>query len=250
MRITKETLLSRENFHLSQRSTNSKTGDISVSTNSRETCPSNCPYKNNGCYADQYPMRFHWDAISKKERGVKWSEFKKQLREIKGDSLRINQAGDLVLDDLGNISKVFLKGIIENTKQLKNIWTYSHHNLDNKENIKRVKAATKKGFVINASCDDLSTVDKRIKQGLQTVSIISSEDSRIKKIKGKDGKTYFKQTETIRTPEGIKCVVCPAQKFENVNCKNCLLCSKIRNYPLIFISHGAQAKKVNQVVGV
>ena len=193
----------------------------------------------------------HWDKGTSGQRGVKWDLFLEQLKKLKkGSELRINQAGDVCLDDLGNISQKYLNGIIESTKHLSAVWTYTHHNLETKENIKRIKESTKKGFIINASTEDLKTCDKRLKQGLQTVSVIPSNDPRIEKYKGSDNKTYYKQKEEIRTPNGVKGVICPAQRFENeqINCKNCKLCSTVRDYPIIFVAHGTGVKKANQAL--
>jgi hypothetical protein len=249
-------LLESENFHLTNKSGNIKTGKMAVSTSSRKTCDAkSCVFhKDNGggCYAESgYHLRMHWDKITSGARGVKWDLFLEQLKKLKkGSELRINQAGDIVLDDLNNISQKYLNGIIESTKHLAAVWTYTHHNLSTQVNINRLIESTKKGFVINASTEDLKTADKRLEQGLQTVSVIPSDDPRIEKYKGSDNKTYYKQKEEIRTPKGVKGVLCPAQRFENekINCKNCKLCSKVRDYPIIFVAHGTGVKKANQAL--
>jgi len=116
--------------------------------------------------------------------------------------------------------------------------------------LEQLKKLKKGSFVINASTENLKTADKRLEQGLQTVSVISSNDPRIEKYKGSDNKTYWKQKEEIKTPKGVKGVICPAQRFENekINCKNCKLCSKVRDYPIIFIAHGTGVKKANQAL--
>ena len=56
-------------FHLSRISTNVKTGPIPVSTGSRATCPDTCPFKANGCYADNHGLNFHWNAVTNGTRG-------------------------------------------------------------------------------------------------------------------------------------------------------------------------------------
>ena len=117
-------LLETESFHLTNKSGNFKTGKMAVSTSSRKTCDAtSCPFheKNKGgCYAhESYHLRMHWDKVTSGERGFKWDLFLNQLKKLKkGSELRINQAGDIVLDDLNNISQKYLNGIIESTKHL------------------------------------------------------------------------------------------------------------------------------------
>ncbi|CCV12985.1 hypothetical protein MESS4_510152 [Mesorhizobium sp. STM 4661] len=61
--------LSRMHFHLTEVSTNSKTGPIPVATVSNESCPTSCPLLGAGCYAENGPLRIHWDAVTKKQKG-------------------------------------------------------------------------------------------------------------------------------------------------------------------------------------
>jgi len=43
-------------FHIVEKSSNRKTGPIPVTTSPVETCPTSCPLKNNGCYAEGGPL--------------------------------------------------------------------------------------------------------------------------------------------------------------------------------------------------
>jgi len=248
------TLLNRLNFHLSTNTQNIKLGveDMATTTTSRETCPNDCPFKRtdkvNGCYADNFPLSVHWDRVTDKTRGVKFKEFLKQLKALsKNKNLRLSQAGDLVLDDESNISEEYLNKIIRHTKHLKSVWTYTHHNLENSAiNRARVIKATNQGLVINYSTQSLFKADKAFNSGLLPVTVIRSDNEKLEVFK-KNKKTYYKLTKKITTPEGRRCVLCPAQQFENVNCSNCKLCnSKDRDYVILFAVHGNQSKKANQ----
>lgn len=42
-------------------SSNVKTGDIIQSYSARNTCPNRCPFKNNGCYADNSHVSMAWN---------------------------------------------------------------------------------------------------------------------------------------------------------------------------------------------
>ncbi len=245
-------LLDSLNFHLSTNTQNIKLGveDMATTTTSRETCPSDCPFKENGCYADNFPLSVHWDKVTNKTRGVKFKEFLKQLKKLsKYKNLRLSQAGDLVLDDESNISEKYLNEIIKNTKHLKSVWTYTHHNLENSViNQNRVIKATNQGLVINYSTESLLKADKAFNSGLLPVSIIRSDNEKIEVFK-KNKKTYYKLTKKITTPEGRKCILCPSQQFEHVNCSNCKLCnSKDRDYVILFAVHGNKSKKANQTL--
>ena len=47
------------------KSSNKKTGPMPVSTTSSETCPTTCPFKGNGCYAESGPLAFLWHGLDK-----------------------------------------------------------------------------------------------------------------------------------------------------------------------------------------
>ena len=43
----------------------SKTGPIPVTTSSAETCPADCPFQSQGCYAKSGPFSFLWSSATK-----------------------------------------------------------------------------------------------------------------------------------------------------------------------------------------
>ena len=53
---------------------NRKTGDIPTAYVARESCPPTCALLTNGCYAESYPMRAHWDKVSLGLVGTSWSK--------------------------------------------------------------------------------------------------------------------------------------------------------------------------------
>ena len=65
-----------------QESGNSKVGPIPVSTSPRQTCPDACDLKGNGCYADNFPMKIHWDRVSRGEKGYSWDSFLERVRKL------------------------------------------------------------------------------------------------------------------------------------------------------------------------
>ena len=57
-------------FHFTPASANAKTGPIPVTTSPRPTCPDACIFKGAGCYAENAPLSFHWNNISKGKYGI------------------------------------------------------------------------------------------------------------------------------------------------------------------------------------
>jgi hypothetical protein len=83
-------------YHLTLKSGNEKTGTMPVSTTSRHTCPSSCPLKGNGCYADSGPLGIHWAKVNRGERGMNFHDFILAVNALPKDAVwRHNQAGDL-----------------------------------------------------------------------------------------------------------------------------------------------------------
>jgi len=62
-------------FHITPKSKNAKVGKMAVTTSTATTCPSACPFKDNGCYADGYPLKGHWIKVTEGERGDDWPTF-------------------------------------------------------------------------------------------------------------------------------------------------------------------------------
>ena len=79
------------------RSTNIKTGPISTSNSSSDTCPDACPLKGGQCYAMAHPyIKSNWDKLDNGYRGFNWDQFIKEVSAIPDNSLwRHNVAGDL-----------------------------------------------------------------------------------------------------------------------------------------------------------
>ena len=93
---TTQTERTMPHYHLTPVSANVKTGPIPVSTSSAETCPTVCPFRGSGCYAESGPLGLHWMAVTRAKRGTNWGEFLDAVRGIAAGSLwRHNQAGDL-----------------------------------------------------------------------------------------------------------------------------------------------------------
>ena len=234
--------------HITKKSSNRKIGNIPCSITEESSCSPTCPFINSGCYAKTGPVSWHWKKISNGTQSnlTDWSGLCSFLKDQKpGQLMRINVAGDLIHKN-GVINQDALKQLVKSNRN-KRAWTYTHHKL-NRDNYKAVKHANKNGFTINISTESLPAVDKIIDLKLPAVTVISDKNNYLKPYKGSDNRTYYKVTKQLRTPKGRKVVVCLAQLQENVTCETCQLCTKQRDFPVAFVAHGNQVKKVNVVL--
>jgi len=224
--------------HLTQKSSNSKTGGIPVSTTSAETCPQSCPFINNGCYAKNHLLGHHWKQVNKKERGTNFTEFLQKVRNLPDGQLwRHNQAGDLPGHN-EQINKRKLERLVKASKG-KRGFTYSHKKIEgNDRTAKRNRAAIRESnnsdFVINLSANGIEHADRLVKLGVAPVTtVISSTETR----------------RTFKTPDGNTCTVCPAQVEDNITCQSCQLCAIPNRKSIVtFRSHGTKLKQVNDTV--
>lgn len=219
-------------FKLTMISGNSKTGPIPVSTSGKETCPANCPLKNNGCYASQGPLSIHWNKVTTGERGSDWATFLKEVRKIPRHSLwRVNQAGDLVgHNDV--IDFTHLSELVQANKG-KRGFSYTHYPLTI-PNINSLKMANENGLTINVSTNSISEVDHAMDLGLPTVTVLPHD--------------HDLSIRTVQTDGGNKVLVCPSSLGKDVTCASCGLCQKHdRSYAIGFVAHGPMKKKVSAI---
>lgn len=224
-------------YHLTRKSSNVKTGPIAVSTTSRDSCPSTCPLKGNGCYAESGPLRLHWDAVSEgpwrdKPRGTDLESFLASVSALpEGSCFRHNQAGDLPHFN-GSINRHVTLRLAQvcGERNLK-AWTYTHHNLNDGDNKSTVLKANKLGLTVNVSAHSQQHAAHYHKQGLPAVCIVPKNETR-------------KQWEH----DGVKFLVCPAQ-WSDKPCAECKLCSIAdRSCVVAFKAHGNASRKVEATI--
>jgi len=219
-------------FHVTPKSKNAKVGKMAVTTSTATTCPTSCPFKSNGCYADSGPLKLHWDKVTRKERGDDWSTFISKIKDLPtGSKWRHNQAGDLP----GDMEKLDNEKCIELAKanEGKRGFTYTHYDvLDNFQNAITVNMMNHLGFTVNVSANNLEHADKLCDMDIAPVATVLPID----------------QTTNTVTPKGRKVVVCPATYKDDVSCASCMLCEKWdRNVVVGFPAHGTSKKKAAMV---
>ena len=235
-------------------SSNKKTGDIMQSYSSRSTCPKDCVFKNNGCYAEGYHTKRVWDRCEDKNDaryvingeqlkiGLLEGAFSKLRKNPARDSIlfRHNVAGDLAVEgtnliDVNRVDTiaVAIEGANKVAGEIIKGYTYTHCNIDlNASDI--IHDAAHKRFLINASCETVDEVKHAKSLGINAV--IASVDP--------------KETEKELKAVGLYGAQCPAQVNEGMDCDRCQLCAKNRKVVIIFEVHGQSKGKARRVIQI
>ena len=218
--------MQHQTYRLIKKSSNAKTGPMAVTINDRTTCPATCPFKANGCYAEQFPLRLHWDRVSN-GAGVAWAELLQQIAALPaGQPFRYGVAGDLPSSDRSRPNGVGFDGIALHdlaiaARSLKG-WAYTHHPTTGTA-AQWLRSAKELGFTVNASCHSVADADQRIADGVPAVAVVPHDEPR----------THW------RSPAGNRVQVCPAQLSDKVTCATCQLChSRPDNAIIAFRAHG------------
>jgi hypothetical protein len=227
------------------KSSNVKTGPMPVSTTDKGSCPTDCAFYATGCYAKAGQMNFMWTAMSKAgpnaefkngkatAKTLGWDEFCAKVEALPDATLwRHNQAGDLPGQG-GKIDGQAVSKLVAANRG-KHGFTYTHHNvLQDMDNRAVVAHANANGFTINLSGNNLAHADALADLGIGPVVVVlpSTVEGNVK----------------LSTPKGRKVVVCPATYRDDVTCKSCGLCAKLRDAIVGFPAHGATKKAASQI---
>jgi hypothetical protein len=219
-------------FHITPKSKNAKVGKIPTTTSTAKTCPTACPFKDNGCYAESGPLKLHWLKVTEGKRGDDWSTFLDKIKELPaGSKWRHNQAGDLPGDtqDLDSTKCVDLAKANEGKRG----FTYTHYDvLDNFQNAITVNMMNNLGFTVNVSANNLDHADQLCDLDIAPVATVLP----------------IEQTTNTVTPKGRKVVVCPATYKDDVSCADCMLCEKRDRKVIVgFPAHGTSKKKASAI---
>lgn len=235
------------NYHMTLKSSNTKTGPMPVTTTGAQSCPDACKYKGNGCYAESGPLRLHWDKVTRGERGYRLAKQLVAIRSIDEGALwRLNQAGDL--PGIGDrINSGELRSIV-NANAGKRGFTYTHKPVHPAErtattpavsaqlaerNRAAIRAANAGGFTINLSANDLRHADKLSELKIAPVAVVLPLDA---------GRESW-------TPAGRRVVTCPATYRDDITCKSCGLCQvNTSERPIIgFPAHGSSKRRASAI---
>jgi len=220
--------------HLTMKSSNVKTGPIPVSTSSRATCPSACPFQASGCYADNYGLNFLWNRVTNGAAGSDWFTFCAQIKTLADGQLwRHNQAGDLPQDARGHING-HMMGYLVDANIGKRGFTYTHHNPKLGNNAAYIKGCNDWGFTVNLSANTPEHADELAALEIGPVVVVLPSD----------------QVTNTKTPQGRPIVICPATpKDSTITCESCQLCARVERKCIVgFPAHGSGTKKAEQAI--
>ena len=197
---------------------NTKTGKMSVSYTTSETCARRCPFMDKGCYGKNFPCCLQWKKAAVK--GVAPEELADVVKSSKhSEVIRHNVAGDIAVPGTSDVDASLVDCLVKAYRGLK-AYTYTHCSIVSK-NIEIVKKAMQAGFVINFSTENVADAKKAMQAGCNAVIACAS------------------MSANVVEKDGVKIVRCPATYREGVHCVNCGLCMQAnRKFAVAFPVHG------------
>jgi hypothetical protein len=217
-------------------SRNAKTGPIPVSTSHRSTCPPGCPLKGAGCYAEHGPLRLVWDKVS-----LSLEQLCGLIRRLPRRQLwRYGQAGDLPGDG-DEICETSMDALVR-ANGGRPVLAYTHKP-PTLNNLRILREAADRGFVVNLSADDPAEADALSETGLPVVVVLPLSYGR-----GKETRSEYRvrlKDLSRSTPAGRKIAICPAT-YHETTCARCGICADPDRKGVIvgFPAHGSRATVV------
>ncbi len=236
-----------------EKSRNTKTGPIPVTTSPHHTCPAACPLQGNGCYAEHGPLGMLWRDMP---NSVSWATLTVRVADLpQGQLWRHNQAGDLPHN--GQAIDAEAVGELVEANRGKRGFTYTHHDMSLGGNAAVVANANANGLTVNLSANSLGHADSLLALGIGPVAtVLPSVYQRLGKGSGK-AHTWLEMLPEYRarvarlpqaTPAGARVVVCPATYRDDVTCSTCKLCAVAdRKVVVGFPAHGVAKRKASEV---
>ncbi len=210
-----------------EKSSNTKTGIVSATYAPIFTCPTDCPFRDHGCYAQSGPSALHLARINKAAAGKSIVELAEAeaigLASLTGHrALRLHVVGDCSTDDAARIVSCACDDYMARHDQA--VWSYTHA-------WRTVSVDSWGGVSILASCETALDVYEAFNRGY-TPSV----------------------TGNVVEAAGFRSVICPAQ-VRDVNCVRCRLCwngASLRKSKKVvtFLPHGARKRAAEEAIMV
>ena len=139
-------------------SKNRKTGPIPISMSPKITCPSSCPLRGNGCYAEHGPLGWQWDRLSSGETGISWRAFLQAVRRLPEHAALEAQRQRGSSRQRREDQPKDARRSSSSANTGKRGFTYSHKHAT-EDNLAAIRAANRTGFTINLSANTLEEAD-------------------------------------------------------------------------------------------
>ena len=207
-----------------EESENEKTGHVSCTYTSQNSCPPDCPFIGSGCYAEMglvgiQTRRLNRSAINRANM-IAHAEAA-VIRTLSGlRPLRLHVVGDCRTN---RAASIVARAARQHTdKANKPVWTYTHA-------WRRVLRSAWDSVSVLASCE--TGADVRAARACGYATCITVQEHLDRKVYNLDG---------------IKILPCPAQTTKTVQCLDCQLCwqdsfLKKQNLTIGFSIHGGQS---------
>lgn len=209
------------------KSGNRKTGPITTTSRSQDSCPNACPFMGNGCYAEYGPGGGVFGLTRRYGTEEERAEVLTVADVAKADGLvRWNVSGDVMNADGETLDTDYLGWIREVAEARPDVShiLYTHG--------WRAGDADAFPFPVNASCETEAETEEASARGYLPVLTVGTEED----------------VPTDRNADGRNYVVCPAITREDVTCDTCRMCARgdtgTRPRPVVvFLAHGAGKRK-------
>lgn len=218
---------------------NAKVGPVAATYVSQESCPTSCPLKRSGCYAEYGPMGRITRRLNKATKKSTPLELAKAEAEALDNmpaygDLRLHVVGDCKSDVTAEVVAAAAERFVERARRRREnarAWGYTHA-------WKSVRRESWGTVSILASCHDMDEVYAALAKGYAAALLVDEF---------KDVRSY-----EVGDPAGlakpVRLIPCPYQT-RKVQCDKCRLCMddrglKDRNMVIGFEAHGAGRQRV------
>jgi len=191
------------------KSGNAKLGDAAATYVARQSCPSSCPFKASGCYAEHDNTRAHWDRLTRMAADLSPLQLAQaeadQISDLPGSrDMRLHVAGDSVTREgtrvIAEACREYVeRGRAEHGKNVR-VWAYTH----GWREVDRTDWGT---VSVLASCETPEMVREAKTRGYAAALVVER----------------FASDRAYVVEEGVKVIPCPAQT-RDVKCTDCRLC--------------------------
>lgn len=211
-----------------EKSSNIKTGPVSVTMATFKSCPQDCPMAD-ACYGKAGPQGIHSrrldretaDNVTPEDIATMEAE---AIDSLTGDrDLRVHVTGDCRTSAAAEIVSQAMKR--HENKNGRSSWTYTHAWRD-------VPVSSWNGVSVLASCETAQDVMEARAAGYATALVVER----------------FESKKAYPIADGVAGVPCPNQTHEGITCVDCRLCMKNKkDVTILFEAHGALRKKAPMV---